>query len=307
MTGNYYASGKLMISGEYLVLYGATALVLPLRLGQHMKVTATGSTPIPLLRWRAKILSEPWFSADIEISGFTLKRTTNVDLASRIIPLMAEVDKMNPSLFSSEEGFEIETNNGFDLKWGFGSSSALIANLSQWAGIDAFELYFRTSNGSGADIAAAMSDAPVIYKLADKKPEFYRIGFKPSFHDKLWFVYLGTKQDSARSVSEFRNSNHVTPKQIRLVDDLTYAMLQAEDLDSFSEVIFEHERILGRILEKDPIKNTLFSDFKGEVKSLGAWGGDFVLAASGEEEETVRNYFMNKGFHTMFSFDEIVL
>jgi mevalonate kinase len=35
---NYYASGKLLIFGEYLVLKGAKCLAIPLRYGQKLSV-----------------------------------------------------------------------------------------------------------------------------------------------------------------------------------------------------------------------------------------------------------------------------
>jgi hypothetical protein len=47
----------------------------------------------------------------------------------------------------------------------------------------------------------------------------------------------------------------------------------------------------------------LFSDFNGSIKSLGAWGGDFVLVAS---EENPMSYFKSKGFHTILSYTDLV-
>ena len=49
-----------------------------------------------------------------------------------------------------------------------------------------------------------------------------------------------------------------------------------------------------------------FTDFEGEMKSLGAWGGDFFMAATEWNEETVRKYFINKGLDVIFKYDDIV-
>ena len=68
-----------------------------------------------------------------------------------------------------------------------------------------------------------------------------------------------------------------------------------------------HEENIGEIVRKKPVKAQLFSDFKGSIKSLGAWGGDFIMAASAAPEEYVRNYFSNKNLDTMFRYEEIVL
>jgi len=49
---------------------------------------------------------------------------------------------------------------------------------------------------------------------------------------------------------------------------------------------------------------SLFSDFPGSIKSLGAWGGDFVLAASASPAE---NYFKTRGYTTYFAYHDFIL
>ena len=56
---------------------------------------------------------------------------------------------------------------------------------------------------------------------------------------------------------------------------------------------------------KEKIKDKLFNDFNGEIKSLGAWGGDFILASSNESE--TETYFKNKGFNFIVEFDKLIL
>ena len=62
--------------------------------------------------------------------------------------------------------------------------------------------------------------------------------------------------------------------------------------------------ILSDILELETVKERLFSDFKGTIKSLGAWGGDFVMALS---KENPTNYFTSKGYKTILSYEEMIL
>ena len=69
----------------------------------------------------------------------------------------------------------------------------------------------------------------------------------------------------------------------------------------------QHEDIIAKIIQIKPIKSLLFNNFKGSVKSLGAWGGDFVMVASEESEEYVRNYFTTKNLNTIFRYDEILI
>ena len=42
----------------------------------------------------------------------------------------------------------------------------------------------------------------------------------------------------------------------------------------------------------------------GTIKSLGAWGGDFVLATGDEEAQ---KYFKRKGYKTIIPFQDMIL
>ena len=69
----------------------------------------------------------------------------------------------------------------------------------------------------------------------------------------------------------------------------------------------QHEELTARIIGQTPIKQLLFSDFNGSIKSLGAWGGDFILAASGASEKYVQEYFNRKNLFTIFNYSEFVI
>ena len=58
------------------------------------------------------------------------------------------------------------------------------------------------------------------------------------------------------------------------------------------------------ILETQTIKESLFPDFNGVIKSLGAWGGDFVMAIATENPS---DYFILKGYQTIIPYDEMIL
>ena len=70
-------------------------------------------------------------------------------------------------------------------------------------------------------------------------------------------------------------------------------------------MIKEHEDIVSRLISKEKIKDKLFNDFDGEIKSLGAWGGDFILASSLDKNPT--NYFKSKGFKIVLNYNELAL
>ena len=69
-------------------------------------------------------------------------------------------------------------------------------------------------------------------------------------------------------------------------------------------MVKEHEEIISTIICKKPIHNDLFKDFNGQIKSLGAWGGDFILA-SGDNETP--KYFYNKGYKDIIPFSKMKL
>ncbi|MEG1026522.1 MAG: GHMP kinase, partial [Flavobacterium sp.] len=85
---------------------------------------------------------------------------------------------------------------------------------------------------------------------------------------------------------------------------ITKAILNAKTLKEFEYAVEKHEIHLSNILEIETIKEVAFPDFNGTIKSLGAWGGDFVMAVS---EENPKDYFTSKGYNTILTYDEMIL
>ena len=73
------------------------------------------------------------------------------------------------------------------------------------------------------------------------------------------------------------------------------------------KLLCEHEKLVSSTLNLEPTKQKLFSDFNGSIKSLGAWGGDFVLAASEMDSAEVKKYFAGKGYKECFDYTDFVL
>ena len=63
---------------------------------------------------------------------------------------------------------------------------------------------------------------------------------------------------------------------------------------------------MSSCLERKRIKKH-FNDFEGEMKSLGAWGGDFFMAATEWDNDKVIEYFRNKGLDVIFKYNDIIL
>ena len=59
---NFYSNGKLLLTGEYVVLDGAKALAIPTKHGQSLKVTPIAE---PKLIWKSiDATGNVWFQHD---------------------------------------------------------------------------------------------------------------------------------------------------------------------------------------------------------------------------------------------------
>ena len=96
-------------------------------------------------------------------------------------------------------------------------------------------------------------------------------------------------------------------KYWRLCPEDVYCEIVANNENEFEQLIFEHENIMSNALGKPRIIDEYFSDYWGAIKSLGAWGGDFMLATSSKSMAETRDYFEKRGYSTILSFDELIL
>ncbi len=300
----YSSNGNLIITGEYFVLAGAKALAVPLLFGQQMKVEASPSN-LASIHWTAVEQEKPWFEAKFVSENINIENTNNHEIALKLQALLKSARILNPKLFAPNFDYKINCNIDFSTSWGWGSSATLISNIAKWADIDAFALNKMVSSGSGYDIAASKAETPIIYQLKEDGYEVTPIKFNPPFKENIHFVYLGRKQDSSQSVKE--KLELIKGKEIvSEITELTEKIAAEQSMDEFIKLIAEHEQIVSETINIERVKQTLFKDFEGEIKSLGAWGGDFAMVVSPLAKQQVRDYFKNKGLSPLFSFDEII-
>ena len=300
---SFSAHGKLLLTGEYLVLHGATALALPTKLGQSMTVETTLS---PSLQWNAFIPSGHWFSATIHPETLEAITTDDPGKAAKLCQILKAVRKLNPSAF--QQGLRFETHLEFNTDWGLGSSSTLLSLLSQWAKVNPYELLKMTVGGSGYDIACATAESPVFYYLDEGNPVVRPIDFTPPFSDNLYFVYQGKKQHSSEEVKAFNRHWAETDlsSELQTISELSMALPSVTYFEDFCTLLQVHENILSQCLGREPVQHQ-YPDFNGTLKSLGAWGGDFLLAATELPFEEVCNYFKTKGLTTIFKYQDLIL
>ena len=302
-----YAHGKLLISGEYLVMEGARALALPVNRGQFLKTTPLPNSATPRLLWTALKPDGLWFSATFSLPELKISETTSKELAEKLVSILATTRDMNPAFLDGSQSFDVETRLEFDTEFGLGSSSTLVANLASWAGVDAFALQWKALGGSGYDVACATADGPLFYQIVNGKPVATPVTWKPPFAENLFFVYLGQKQRSDQSIQKFKKQAVFNEKTIREISDIGASLVKATHLSDFEKLLQEHETVMSKVLGISPVQKRLFPDYEGTVKSLGAWGGDFVLVTSRKTREVFGKEMHARGFQTFFSWEELML
>jgi len=246
---------------------------------------------------------EIWFKCELDKDSLKVKYSSSKEVSEIIKDLISFI-REKESNFLKSNGSIINTELTFDKDWGLGSSSTLINNLSKFAGVDPYELNTKFFNGSGYDIACADSSSSLLYRLNDNKKEIKQINFNPSFRDKLHFIYLNKKQNSLDEIKSFREKIN-SKIGITEISDITKRIILCKDQLEFNSLIKEHENIVSKLTSKEKIKDKLFNDFDGEIKSLGAWGGDFILASALDKNPT--DYFKSKGFNTVLNYNELAL
>ena len=314
---NYYSNGKLLLTGEYLVLDGAKSLAIPTRFGQNLQVSEITE---PQLLWQSFTVDHQcWFEASFNLRKLRLTSATfNSEnqgsgdaIAETLLDILTEAKRLNPSFLNTDKGIAVKTKLTFPRKWGLGSSSTLINAIANWAKVDAFQLLWNSFKGSGYDIACAQNDHPIFYQIKKDfstipklTPIVATVAFKPNFTKNLFFVYLNQKQDSKEGIAKFRESTQDFSREIQRISELSEAFTTATNLQEFEHFLIEHEQIISSIIQLTPVKEQYFSDYFGAIKSLGAWGGDFVLATG---DEKTPDYFKSKGYQTVIPYDEMVL
>lgn len=301
---NYYSHGKLLITGEYLIIKGAMALAAPVRFGQEMQIEVNSSDEY--LKWESFELDRCWFHAIFDTTFTKIIETSDSEVANRLLLWLMAADQLNPGFLKRQKFKKVIVKSDFNLSWGLGSSSSLLSDIALWAEVDSFRLHKLLSKGSGYDVVCAHAEGPVFFSRNDEDYTVKKADFFPDFANKIYFIYLGRKQDSSLSVETFLAEKNSFAKEIENVSELSIRMASAKSIDEFEMGIKEHEEIISSLLHCKRIKEERFSELKGEIKSLGAWGGDFAMLTWHDTLMELKKYLATKNIDTIFTFKEII-
>lgn len=296
---SYYSRGKLLLTGEYVVLKGANALAVPCKMGQTLNYSPTKNN---LLVWKSYDVNKNiWFEAEFKVDALDLITTNDLEIWKSLLKVLNASRKLNSGFL--KQGGQVSTQLEFERSWGLGSSSTLISNVALWANINPYLLLENSFGGSGYDIACAQAQGPLTYTRNKYEPDTKNILLNYPFSENLFFVYLNKKKDSQKAVASF-NLNKVEPSIIHEMNLLTEKIINCSKQIEFNSLLNAHEHTIGSLLNQKTVQESHFSDFKGVVKSLGAWGGDFVLASGNKDSP---NYFNTMGYSTIIPFKEMLL
>lgn len=278
----YYAPGKVLLAGEYLVIKGMEALAFPVKLGQWLKVWSVDTQGNSKVVWEAKnSKGETWFKAEIDSDIMHANSCSDEAVAIDLVHLLQVVKSHKPQLFEHKT-YRMETECEFPTEYGLGSSSTLVVMLAQWAQIDPFLLQHAVFGGSGYDVAVCQTAKPVVYWLENETPCWSPFALNPEWTSDWFLCFPGQKQNSRHALEETQD------KIAAVMQDPLFKWQLDQILKGLkspgSKVMLEAglemwQGILATVLGLQRSYDDLgISPIQGGVcKYLGAWGGDILL------------------------------
>src|SRR5690606_31376087 len=118
----FHSKGKLLLTGEYVVLDGATALAIPTKYGQSLEVEISEKEGIHWESFDEK--GTVWYEDFFDLKNFESKNRN--EISETLSKIFNEAKKLNPTFFKDSKGFSIKTKLYFPRNWGLGTSSTLI-------------------------------------------------------------------------------------------------------------------------------------------------------------------------------------
>jgi len=297
----FKSNGKILLTSEYLVLDGAKAIALPSKLTQDLYVEQCDKE---IIEWQSiDEKGNVWYEENFYLKNNDLVYSAEKNNTSEKLLLL-----FNHILKTREVkdilGNKFSTKLNFKREWGLGTSSTFVNNLAKWANIDPYRLLFSAFKGSGYDIACCDVNNPIIFEKKQNSINVENITFNPPFIENIYLIHLDKKQNTQTSITNYLRNKSKKNDLIKRINLISEEMLQCKNLNHFEDLIVEHESIISQAISQEPLQKLTFNDYNlGKIKSLGAWGGDFILVTSKNND---LSYFNNKGFETILKLSDLV-
>lgn len=304
---SFFSCGKFLITSEYFVLDGAIGLALPTQQGQKLTVSTLDSETFSL-QWNSyDANNHVWLSAVFLQQHFENEFTSfeNKEI-NTLLHILKQAKKLNATFLALPAIIEVNTYLDFPNNWGLGSSATLINNIANWAQVNPFLLLENTFGGSGYDIAVAQANHAITFQRKNKIPFVEKININWPFTENLFFVHLNKKQNSREGIEHYKQMPIDKGAITLQLNEITQQLIIADNFATFENLLNQHETLIANSLQLQEAKQLYFVDYWGSIKSLGAWGGDFVLATSNRSIDETTKYFAEKGFPTVLKYSQII-
>lgn len=300
----HYSNGKILLTAEYLVMHGAKALAIPVNYGQDLNVSNLKEKN--RLRWIAYEFSDTWFEATFQLPDLRVIQSTSSATAEYLKNILLNAKLLHGGFLNASGGMLAETKTNFPINWGLGTSSTLINNIAAWAQVDPFKLHNKVSKGSGYDIACAGHNSPIYYqKTSDNERLVKKINLGSTIKEHSYFIYSGKKQATESQLNKINWDTYDYKLAVEEVSAITDKVTKCDNVKDLIQLVYQHEQLMRKVLKKDSVAGQ-FESFRGAIKSLGAWGGDFFLAVSEMPESYVRQYFEQFGLSVIIPFNQMI-
>jgi mevalonate kinase len=294
------ANGKLLLTSEYFILDGASGWAMPTQYGQKMIATPT-EKPI----WQA-FLNDKTLWLETAINSNVASNSNETTL---LFEILNYIKQENPEQYHKKINHSFQLFIDFNRAWGLGSSSTFIALIADFFEIDAYKLNHTFFKGSGYDIACAFASEALLYTILDiEVRSIENFSIAESIKPHLFFIYTGQKQNSREAIQYYRNLPQ-KEKDIAINDlnFITRELIRKQDYKDWLYFLKIHEDIISKVLKLEKISQTLAKELPFFSKSLGAWGGDFILCLANDEPSIIKNRISETGFDTYFEYKDIIL
>ena len=296
------ANGKLLLTSEYFILDGATGWAMPTQFGQSMTASPTNSTPL----WQAFCHDKtPWLETNLDFSNKEpFSKETEL-----LFQILEYIKTENPETFHQKIKHHFQLMIDFDKSWGLGTSSTFLALIADFFEIDAYKLNQTFFKGSGYDIACAFASEALLYTnldLENRSIEPFPIA--ASIKPHLYFIYTGQKQNSREAIQYYRKlPNKEKEIAINDLNFITSELIRKQNYKDWIYFLKIHEDIVSKVLKLEKVGQNIAKELPFFSKSLGAWGGDFILCLADDEPQNIKNRIVQSGFETYFDYEGLIL
>jgi len=278
----FYAKGKVLLCGEYAVMAGIEALALPVMDGQWLSVWEVVTKGNSKIVWQSKNPDgSVWLDCRMDTDIMHLAESTNYEIGNTLLHILREVKLQKPNFFDHKT-IRVETNCEFSRNYGLGTSSTLISTISDWTGVNAFDLQAAVFGGSGYDVAVCKTGKPVVYWIENEEPNWEPWHLEPNLTEHWFLAFPGTKMNSRNALGSVKEKLNALKNDTLMLHQLS-ACIQAiknpRSIPLLEAMLEMWQALLSQYLEIPKAYDDLaIKPVQGGLcKWLGAWGGDVLL------------------------------